>query len=199
MAEKPKSAEAERFDAAKRQIADAWDKVCVQWKHVSPQNRPAATGALHSPDWVALIAGLKSAGWSQTELANECGVTQQSISALASGVTKSPSYDLGMSLQRLAELSIFTLPAGTLCHRNGVPFKLLHAAQIQCHPSNWAHEDQGEPGITSESVEQPASLERHSGCLLAGQSGPSAPISQLSNEGRCVQCISTTGSPGHCR
>lgn len=199
MAEKPSPTEAQWLDAARRQVADAWENVSAQWKQVSPQNWPGANQQSHSPDWVALIAGLKGAGWTQTKLAEVCSVTQQSISALASGATKSPSYDLGMCLQRLAELSIFNLPAGTLCHRNGVPFKLLHATQIECHPFNWAHVGQGEPGITSESVAQPASLERHSGCLLAGQSGPSAPISQLSNEGRCVQCISTTCSPGLCR
>lgn len=34
-------------------------------------------------------------------------------------------------------LSVFTLPAGTVCHRNGVLFTLLHATQIECHPDNW--------------------------------------------------------------
>ncbi|MGF6211800.1 hypothetical protein ABIE32_001666 [Comamonas sp. 4034] len=31
----------------------------------------------------------------------------------------------------------FTLPAGTLCKRNGIPFKLAHATQIECHPGVW--------------------------------------------------------------
>lgn len=32
---------------------------------------------------------------------------------------------------------VFTLPAGTVCHRNGIPFVLQHATQIECHPDNW--------------------------------------------------------------
>lgn len=37
----------------------------------------------------------------------------------------------------MAELQTFTLPAGTVCHRNGMPFVLQHAAQVECHPGNW--------------------------------------------------------------
>lgn len=37
----------------------------------------------------------------------------------------------------MGELQTFTLPAGTVCHRNGIPFQLLHATQIECHPGNW--------------------------------------------------------------
>lgn len=33
--------------------------------------------------------------------------------------------------------STFTLPAGTVCKRNGIPFVLQHATQIECHPENW--------------------------------------------------------------
>lgn len=31
----------------------------------------------------------------------------------------------------------FTLAAGSVCKRNGLPFKLLHATQIECHPGLW--------------------------------------------------------------
>lgn len=31
----------------------------------------------------------------------------------------------------------FTLAAGTVCHRNGIPFKLQHATRIECHPGVW--------------------------------------------------------------
>lgn len=31
----------------------------------------------------------------------------------------------------------FILPAGTLCKRGGIPFKLVHAVQVECHPENW--------------------------------------------------------------
>lgn len=37
----------------------------------------------------------------------------------------------------MAEQQTFTLPAGAVCHRNGIPFKLQHATQIECHPDNW--------------------------------------------------------------
>lgn len=33
--------------------------------------------------------------------------------------------------------SIFTLPAGTACYRNGIPFVLQREMQIECHPDNW--------------------------------------------------------------
>lgn len=37
----------------------------------------------------------------------------------------------------MTELHTFTLPAGTVCKRNGIPFRLQHATQIECHPDNW--------------------------------------------------------------
>ena len=54
-------------------------------------------------------------------------------------------------------------------------------------------------GSRTVSAELPEEIERHSRCLLAGQSGPSAPISLLSNEGMCVQCTSTIDGPALCR
>lgn len=38
----------------------------------------------------------------------------------------------------MGEQQTFTLPAGTVCHRNGIPFTLQHATQIECHPDSWA-------------------------------------------------------------
>lgn len=32
---------------------------------------------------------------------------------------------------------VFTLPAGTVCKCHGIPFKLQHATQIECHLDNW--------------------------------------------------------------
>lgn len=32
---------------------------------------------------------------------------------------------------------VFTLPAGTVCKRHGIPFKLQHATQIECNPGAW--------------------------------------------------------------
>lgn len=31
----------------------------------------------------------------------------------------------------------FSLPAGTVCHRNGIPFELAADALIRCHGANW--------------------------------------------------------------
>lgn len=37
----------------------------------------------------------------------------------------------------MVELQTFILPAGTVCKRNGIPFTLAYATQIECHPDNW--------------------------------------------------------------
>ena len=55
------------------------------------------------------------------------------------------------------------------------------------------------PELRSASAEQPEGLGRHSACLFAGQEGQFAPISLLSNEGRCTQCISMIGGLARCR
>lgn len=34
--------------------------------------------------------------------------------------------------------STFTLQAGTVCKRNGIPFVLQHATQIECDPAIWS-------------------------------------------------------------
>ena len=34
--------------------------------------------------------------------------------------------------------STFTLPAGTICMRNGLPFVLQHATQIECNSAIWS-------------------------------------------------------------
>lgn len=31
----------------------------------------------------------------------------------------------------------FTLPAGTICKRNGIPFQLVADTEIESHPDNW--------------------------------------------------------------
>ena len=121
----------------------------------------------------------------------------------------------------MAEPTTFTLPAGTVCKRNGVPFMLQHATQIECAPGVWPL-IKGEPpdevvmsdeapckplepsqgaallAFRNEAV-QPEERERRSGCLFSGQGGSFAPISAMSNEGRCTQCISTIGGQALCR
>lgn len=39
--------------------------------------------------------------------------------------------------QHSQELASFTLPAGTVCKRNGIPFELAADTVIRCHPDNW--------------------------------------------------------------
>lgn len=41
------------------------------------------------------------------------------------------------SEQRAQGLQAFTLPAGAMCWRDGIPFRLMRATQIECHPDNW--------------------------------------------------------------
>lgn len=35
------------------------------------------------------------------------------------------------------DLQDFTLPAGTVCTRGGIPFELAADTVIRCHPDNW--------------------------------------------------------------
>lgn len=37
----------------------------------------------------------------------------------------------------MAEIKTFTLPAGCVVSRSGIPFRLMCATQIECHPDNW--------------------------------------------------------------
>jgi transcriptional regulator with XRE-family HTH domain len=53
-------------------------------------------------NWVDLIALLQDAGYTQTEIAQECGCAQNTISDLATGKTKRPNFDIGKCLERLA-------------------------------------------------------------------------------------------------
>ena len=59
----------------------------------------------------------------------------------------------------MSEIQKFTLPAGSVCHRNGIPFLLQHATQIECHPDNWAL-IKGEPpeAFETEAVNPPRPL-----------------------------------------
>lgn len=56
-------------------------------------------------DWKLTLARLADAGLTQVQIAERCKVAQSTISALARGETKSPSFELGVALQKLlAEL-----------------------------------------------------------------------------------------------
>lgn len=57
----------------------------------------------------------------------------------------------------MTELHTFTLPAGTVCHRNGIPFRLKHATQIECHPGVWPL-IKGEPPEPQEIANVPPKL-----------------------------------------
>ena len=52
-------------------------------------------------DWTAIIRELKGHGLSQKHIASVCGCGQTTISDLAKGQTKDPSYSVGESLKRL--------------------------------------------------------------------------------------------------
>lgn len=88
----------------------------------------------------------------------------------------------------MTELHTFTLPAGTVCQRNGIPFRLQHATQIECHPDNWELIRDGfKPSIAGKTLEHdaaepPASLPattssaaqllKAAGCSLSSRRGP---------------------------
>lgn len=48
------------------------------------------------------------------------------------------------------DLRAFTLPAGSVCSRNGIPFVLSTDVVILCHPNNWEL-----MGIDGPSIELP--------------------------------------------
>lgn len=54
-------------------------------------------------NWKEKMARLAEAGFTQMQIAEKCGVRQSSISAIARGVTKCPSFDLGTRLQKLVD------------------------------------------------------------------------------------------------
>lgn len=53
-------------------------------------------------DWKQLLARLAAAKLTQVQIAEQCGVSQSTISDLARGATKSPSFELGSKLRELA-------------------------------------------------------------------------------------------------
>ena len=52
-------------------------------------------------DWKQLIADLGAAGLTQVRVGELCGVAQSTISDLARGASKSPTYELGAKLVQL--------------------------------------------------------------------------------------------------
>lgn len=48
----------------------------------------------------------------------------------------------------------FTLAAGTVCHRNGIPFKLQQPTRIDCHPGVWPLIKGEPPELEGEAVAQ---------------------------------------------
>ena len=54
------------------------------------------------------------------------------------------------SEQRAQGLQAFTLPAGAMCWRDGIPFRLMHATQIECHPDNWPLIERGPAELDSD-------------------------------------------------
>lgn len=58
-------------------------------------------------DWKNILARLAEAGLTQMQIAERCEVSQSTISDIARGATKNPSYPVGARLQQLlAELPV---------------------------------------------------------------------------------------------
>ncbi len=54
-------------------------------------------------DWKKLVAELDAAGYTQAAIAARCGVAQSTVSDLARGATKSPSFDFGRKLIEMGD------------------------------------------------------------------------------------------------
>lgn len=54
-------------------------------------------------DWKQVLTRLTDEGLTQTQIAERCGVAQSTISGLARGATKSPTYELGTQLLAILE------------------------------------------------------------------------------------------------
>lgn len=55
-------------------------------------------------NWAQLISELASAGKTQGQIAEWCGIAQSTVSDLARGETKSPAYAIGVKLVELHKL-----------------------------------------------------------------------------------------------
>lgn len=49
-------------------------------------------------DWKKLLSELREVGYTQERIGEHCGVAQTTVSDLARGVTKQPSFDVGFKL-----------------------------------------------------------------------------------------------------
>ena len=52
-------------------------------------------------NWIELMADLRNAGLSQDRIAKEIGITQASVSDIATGKTKTPRWETGSALVAL--------------------------------------------------------------------------------------------------
>lgn len=59
--------------------------------------------------WQKIIAELKKAGWTQTAIGSECGVSQSAINQIKLGLTKEPAHSIG---EKLIELLNSTTEGG---------------------------------------------------------------------------------------
>lgn len=81
----------------------------------------------------------------------------------------------------MAELRTFTLAAGTVCHRNGIPFHLQHATQIECHPGVWPLIRGEPPELEGEAVlHKPAPFKPSTGAVAVALEA--ARLALLSND-----------------
>lgn len=67
---------------------------------VTPPDEPFVID-LDNPDFKAILARLKRAGRTQIEIAIYCRCSQPSISDIATGITRDPSYSIGSALIRM--------------------------------------------------------------------------------------------------
>jgi hypothetical protein len=83
--------------------AAMWAEECAALAEPAAEVQPEID--YDSPDFRSVLAHLKLAGRTQVEIALYCGCGQSSISDIATGVTKDPSYSVGSALLRMARLT----------------------------------------------------------------------------------------------
>lgn len=64
---------------------------------------------MNQTKWQEIIAELKKAGWTQSAIGKECGVSQAAINQIKLGLTKEPSHSIG---EKLIELLNATTEGG---------------------------------------------------------------------------------------
>lgn len=59
---------------------------------------------MRQTQWQKILKSLKDKGWTQTDIANECNISQSAVQQINSGIIKEPRYSVGKRLIELQKL-----------------------------------------------------------------------------------------------